>query len=143
MEIRSEKSSAAAAVRRLFDALRDKFATAYPSEDFWPLVQLEFRRKHFTKNPTRRDCAWFEPETLKIVLLRRCLGRESAATISGILAHEFGHCVDCLQGDLSKAGAERRADIHAAGAGCPVFYDANDMQNSLKGAGVRPAHLHR
>ena len=66
-------TSAAARVRRQFDALRDRFAAAYPGADFWPLVQLEFRRRHFAPDAGPRDCAWFEPDTLKIVMIRRVL----------------------------------------------------------------------
>jgi hypothetical protein len=123
-----------AQAKATFDRLRDRMARRYP---VLADVRLRLADRHFLKQPTSRDLAWYEGGV--VTVLRRAL-RGPVGRFEGLLAHELGHAADP---DTDRPYAERRADALAKAAlGAPIRYDDEDVQNLDHGVTPRPARLH-
>jgi hypothetical protein len=123
-----------AQAKATFDRLRGRMARRYP---VLASVRLRLVDRHFLKQPTARDLAWYEGGV--VTVLRRAL-RGPVGRLEGLLAHELGHAADP---DTDRPYAERRADALAKAAlGAPIRYDNEDVQNLDHGVTTRPARLH-
>jgi hypothetical protein len=123
-----------AQAKAVFDRIRGRMTRRYP---VLADVRLRLVDRHFLKQPTARDLAWYEGGV--VTVLRRAL-RGPAGRFEGLLAHELGHAADP---DTDRPYAERRADALAKAAlGAPIRYDNEDVQNLDHGVTPRPARLH-